>query len=79
MEELFEVWTFAQLGLHTKPFGLIDVGGYYGPLREFVQHMVSAGFLRAEHRDLLAVDADPAVLLDAFASSTASSVAKWVS
>jgi uncharacterized protein (TIGR00730 family) len=78
LEELFEVWTWAQLGLHTKPFGLIDVGGYYGPLREFVHHMVSAGFLRAEHGDLRAVDADPAVLLDAFASDTAPSVAKWV-
>jgi hypothetical protein len=77
LEELFEVWTWAQLGLHTKPIGLIDIAGYYGPLIGFVQHMVDEGFLRPEHRDLLSVDADPAMLLDAFAEYEAPAVAKW--
>jgi uncharacterized protein (TIGR00730 family) len=78
LEELFEVWTWAQLGLHAKPIGLVDIAGYYGPLREFVDHMVTEGFLRAAHRDLLAIHADPAVLLDKFAEYEAPSVAKWV-
>lgn len=66
LEELFEVWTWAQIGLHTKPIGLVDVGGYYQPLRVFVDHMVDAGFMRAQYRDMVAVDQDPRVLLDAF-------------
>ncbi|OZM75115.1 Rossman fold protein, TIGR00730 family [Amycolatopsis antarctica] len=77
LEELFEVWTWAQLGIHAKPIGLVDVGGYYAPLRSFVEHMVSEGFLRAEHRDLLFVDTEPAALVDAFATWKPSSVDKW--
>ncbi|MFD8494368.1 TIGR00730 family Rossman fold protein [Amycolatopsis sp. NPDC059657] len=68
LEELFEIWTWAQLGLHTKPLGLVDVAGYYAPLRVFVDHMVTEGFLRPAHRDFIVVDPDPAVLLDAFAT-----------
>ncbi|WP_370950176.1 TIGR00730 family Rossman fold protein [Amycolatopsis sp. cg5] len=68
LEELFEIWTWAQLGLHTKPLGLVDVAGYYAPLRTFVDHMVTEGFLRPAHRDFILVDPDPAVLLDAFAT-----------
>lgn len=79
LEELAEVWTWAQLGLHSKPIGLVDVAGYYRPLREFADHMVSEGFLRGEHRDLIFVDADPVVLLDAFAAYEPPDVAKWIS
>jgi uncharacterized protein (TIGR00730 family) len=78
LEELFEVWTWAQLGLHVKPIGLVDVAGYYGPLRKFVEHMVTEGFLRPQHRDLLAVHADPAVLLDRFAEYEPPATVKWV-
>src|SRR6187399_97384 len=66
LEELAEVWTWAQLGLHGKPIGLVDVAGYFAPLREFADHMVTEGFLRPRHRDIMIVDPDPAVLLDAF-------------
>ncbi|SFQ19411.1 hypothetical protein SAMN05421810_105123 [Amycolatopsis arida] len=66
LEELFEVWTWATLGLHRKPIGLVDVDGYYRGLVAFVDHMVTEGFLRPENRDLIAVDPDPAVLLDKF-------------
>ncbi len=71
LEELFEVWTWAQLGLHRKPIGLVDVDGYYQLLLRFVDHMVATGFLRAEYRDTIRVDADPVVLLDGFATSLA--------
>jgi hypothetical protein len=66
LEELFEVWTWAQLGLHGKPIGLVDVAGYYAPLMSFAEHMVTEGFLGAGYRDLLTIDADAAKLLDRF-------------
>ncbi|NIH82432.1 hypothetical protein FHX46_004962 [Amycolatopsis viridis] len=77
LEELAEVWTWAQLGLHGKPIGLVDVAGYYRPFRDFIDHMVAEKFLRPEHRDLVFVDEDPAALLDAFAAYRAPDVAKW--
>jgi uncharacterized protein (TIGR00730 family) len=77
LEELFEIWTWSQLGLHTKPLGLVDVGGFYRPLWTFVEHMVSEGFLRAEHRDVIMMDADPAVLLGKFAEYTPPEAPKW--
>ncbi|SEP52671.1 TIGR00730 family Rossman fold protein [Amycolatopsis saalfeldensis] len=66
LEELFEVWTWAQLDLHAKPIGLVDVAGYYAPLMSFAEHMVTEGFLGAGYRDLLTIDADAAKLLDRF-------------
>jgi uncharacterized protein (TIGR00730 family) len=52
-EELFEVYTWAQLGLHRKPLGLLDVAGYYEPLTEMLDHAVARGFLRPETRSML--------------------------
>jgi uncharacterized protein (TIGR00730 family) len=66
LEELFEVWTWAQLGLHTKPIGLVDVHGFYQPLLRMVEHITEAGFLLPEYAGILAVDPDPNVLLDRF-------------
>ncbi|MGC7098960.1 TIGR00730 family Rossman fold protein [Amycolatopsis lurida] len=77
LEELFEVWTWAQLGLHAKPLGLVDVAGYFEPLRKFVDHMVDEGFLRAQHREMVSVDPDPRVLLEIFASHNGVVVDKW--
>jgi uncharacterized protein (TIGR00730 family) len=67
LEEFFEVWTWAQLGLHTKPLGLLDVDGYYQPLLRFINHMVTEEFLDAAHSDMLVVASDPVVILDRFA------------
>ncbi|MTD55024.1 LOG family protein [Amycolatopsis pithecellobii] len=78
LEELAEVWTWAQLGLHTKPLGLVDVAGYYQPLRQFMDHMVAEGFLKQELRDLVSVDADPARLLDTFTAHKPPTVGKWI-
>jgi uncharacterized protein (TIGR00730 family) len=66
MEELFEVWTWGQLGLHAKPLGFLDVAGYYDPLHTFLDHMAAEGFLRERHREMVAVESDPAILLDRF-------------
>jgi len=64
LEELFEVLTWSQLGLHAKPCGLLNVRGYYDPLLALLDRAVEQGFLRREHRGLLAVDTDPAGLLE---------------
>jgi uncharacterized protein (TIGR00730 family) len=68
LEELAEILTWAQLGLHQRPVGLLDVAGYYGPLIAFFDQARDAGFLRPEHRDLLTVGGDPGALLDRLAA-----------
>ena len=67
LEELFEVWTWAQLGLHDKPLGLLDVAGFYGPLATMLDHMVEEGFLQTTYRDMVAREEDAALLLDRLA------------
>ncbi|WP_344762706.1 TIGR00730 family Rossman fold protein [Actimicrobium antarcticum] len=63
MEELFEVLTWSQLGFHDKPIGLLNVNGFYDGLITFVDHMVTQGFLRPHHRQLLMHEADDLSLL----------------
>ncbi|GAA5128263.1 TIGR00730 family Rossman fold protein [Haloechinothrix salitolerans] len=77
LEELFEVWTWAQLGLHAKPIGLLDIDGFYQPLRAMTDHMVDEGFLRAGHRDALLFDTDPDRLLRGLAEHRLPEVNKW--
>jgi uncharacterized protein (TIGR00730 family) len=64
LEELVEVFTWNQLGLHRKPVALLDVDGYYRPLVAFFDHAVEEGFLREESRATLLVDDDPAGLIE---------------
>jgi uncharacterized protein (TIGR00730 family) len=64
-EELFEVWTWRQLGYHDKPLGLLDVDGYYQPLLEFLGSSVTHGFMSDWQMDLVRVDRDVAGLLPA--------------
>ena len=66
MEEFFEVLSWAQLGIHNKPCGLLNVSGYYDPLIEFLDHAVSQDFVKPKHRALLLVESEPAILLDRF-------------
>ncbi len=68
LEEVFEVWTWGQLGFHPKPLGFLDVEGYYGHLHAFLDHASAEGFLRAHHRAMAAVETDPAVLLERLAA-----------
>ncbi|MBV8931932.1 MAG: TIGR00730 family Rossman fold protein [Kutzneria sp.] len=65
LEELFEAWTWQQLGLHDKPVALLDVDGFWKPLVRMVDHMVSTGFLAGSFRDALLVVPDAAALLAA--------------
>jgi uncharacterized protein (TIGR00730 family) len=65
MDETFEVLTWAQLGLHRKPCGMINVDGYYDALLRWLDEAVTGGFLAADERELLRVGPDPATVLDA--------------
>ena len=68
LEELFEIWTWAHIGLHTKPIGLLNTSGYFTPLVAFLDHMTSEGFLNQPHRDTLIVEEDLDTLLARFAA-----------
>ena len=67
-EELFEVWTWRQLGYHDQPIGLLNVAGYYDPLLAFMRQTERAGFVSADTLAMLAVDDDPARLLERLAA-----------
>lgn len=66
MEEFFEVFTWAQLGLHEKPCGILNIDGYYDPLVTLFQQMETQGFLIPEHAAMLIVESDPERLLERF-------------
>ena len=66
MEEFFEVLSWAQLGIHAKPCGLLNVSGYYDPLIQFLDHAVSEDFIKPKHRALMMVEGEPGKLLDRF-------------
>ncbi|MFE6971179.1 TIGR00730 family Rossman fold protein [Isoptericola sp. NPDC057653] len=68
LEELFEVWTWQQLGIHAKPVALYDVDGFWQPLLRMVDHMVDEGFLSSRYRESLVVARSPQGLLDALAA-----------
>ena len=67
LEELFEVFTWAQLGLHAKPIALLDVDGFYQPMLRFLENMSAEGFLADDFREMLIVTTDVAEVLDRFA------------
>jgi uncharacterized protein (TIGR00730 family) len=64
LDELMEILTWKQLGLHDKPIGLLDVNGYFAGLRQFIAHMVEAGFVGASEVEQITVAPDPRALLD---------------
>jgi len=75
-EEFFEVLTWAQLGIHRKACGVLNVGGYYDPLLQMADRALSEGFVREMHRGLLLSDADPEQLLDRLNSYAGPAVEK---
>lgn len=78
LEEICEVYTWAQLGFHGKPCGLLDVDGYWTALSRLLDHFVEERFMRGEHRDMLPSFSSPAALLDAYAAFKAPLVDKWL-
>jgi uncharacterized protein (TIGR00730 family) len=78
LEELFEVYTWAQLGIHAKPLALLDVAGYYEPLAAFLDHAVAQRFLRAETRAMLAVADSIEDVLETFERWRPPAMHKWI-
>lgn len=79
MEELFEMLTWAQLGLHKKPIALLNVGGYYDSLNNLVQTMVEKGFLKDVNQQMLLVSDNIGGLLEKMQNYVAPTVGKWIS
>ena len=65
-EELFEQWTWAQLGYHKKPCGILEIDGFFDPLKELIGQMGRYGYLSESHADMIVFDAVPASLIDRF-------------
>jgi uncharacterized protein (TIGR00730 family) len=78
LEELFEMLTWAQLGLHKKPVGLLNTNGFYESMVKLIQGMVDAGFLKEINRDMLLVEEDVEKLLVKMQQYEAPEVAKWL-
>ena len=71
LEELFETWTWSQLGIHSSPCGLLNLAGYYDALVAFVEHMVEREFVTSNTHRLLAVESEPQALLERLLASAA--------
>jgi len=78
LEELIEVYTWSQLGLHAKPMGVLNVAGYYDGLAALLDHAVREGFLRPQHRAALLSEETPAALLDRFVGWRPPAIGKWL-
>ncbi|MBW2100672.1 MAG: TIGR00730 family Rossman fold protein, partial [Deltaproteobacteria bacterium] len=78
IEELFEIVTWAQLGIHRKPCGLLNICQYYDKLAEFINHAVSQRFVKEVTRSMLIVEDNPEKLIDGFESYRAPEVKRWI-
>ena len=78
LEELFEVWTWAQLGLHTKPVGLLNVAGYFTRLTLFLDHAVAERFVWPSQRAMLHVESNVGTLIDRMEAYRSEAVQKWI-
>ena len=78
LEEFFEIWTWAQLGIHNKPCGLLNVEGYYDSLIGFLDHVLAEQFVKKHHHELLMVDSNPDRLLERYVNFQPPVVKHWV-
>jgi uncharacterized protein (TIGR00730 family) len=78
LDEFCEVLTWAQLGIHSKPCGLLNVAGFWDALLAQLDHSVACGFVRAEHRNMVAVEREPSALLDRLAQQQPIKAHKWI-
>lgn len=77
-EELFEVLTWGQLGLHSKPVGVLNIRGFYNALLDHLEIGVNEGFVRKQHRDMILIDAQIEKLWEKMTSYQAPAVEKWI-
>jgi uncharacterized protein (TIGR00730 family) len=78
LEEFFEIWTWGQLGLHRKPYGILNVAGYFDALLSFLDHAVEERFVHPEHRRLVVVADDAGDLMARLDRARAPALPKWV-
>lgn len=78
LEELFEVWTWSQLGVHAKPIAFLNTEGFYDGLCSFLDHVVEERFLKPIHRGFLTLADDPQTLLSAIRAAEVPYVPKWL-
>jgi hypothetical protein len=78
LDEFFEAVTWTQLGIHAKPCGVLDVGGYFAPLRTLLASAAGQGFMLPEHRDMVIMESDPAMMLDRMSAWKPVFVKKWL-
>lgn len=78
LEETFEVWTWSQLSIHKKAIGLLNVDGYYDKLTSFLDHVVTEGFVKPVHRDIMVTDQNPDTLINKLLSVDVPTDRKWV-
>ena len=78
LEEAFEVWTWSQLGIHSKPIGLLNVEGFYDGLEAFLDQLVTELFVKQVHRNILQSDDDPSRLIDLLLSAEVPTEGKWI-
>jgi uncharacterized protein (TIGR00730 family) len=77
-EEIFEIWTWAQLGSHAKPCALLNAEGFYDRLLGFLDHVAGEAFLKPVHRNMLIVERDAAALLEALRRYQPPALTKWI-
>jgi uncharacterized protein (TIGR00730 family) len=78
LDEMLEMLTWAQLGLHRKPCGLLNVDGFFDGLARFIEHAVGERFITNEHRDLCVIEEEAGPLLERFATYRAPEIEKWI-
>lgn len=78
LDEMFEMLTLTQLGVHRKACGLLNVAGFYDRLTGFLDHMVDERFVQPEHRDMIIVDNDPLRMIERLRTWTLPEVSKWM-
>jgi len=78
LEEFFEIWTWAQLGIHSKPIGLLNIDNYYTKLTTFIEESVRSGFVKNENLDMIIIDNDPGSLIQKMKGFKPVFVTKWI-
>ena len=78
LEEFFEVWTWAQLGIHSKPIGILNTDNYYTKLLDFIDQTVEDGFVNKNNLDMITVDTDPENLINKMKDYKPADVRKWI-
>lgn len=78
LEELFEILTWAQLNIHNKPVGILNINGFYNKLLDYLDHAVEEKFIRPQHRQMIIIETDIAGMLEKFQSYKPPGTQKWV-